>query len=171
MSTMVDFDSSDLFVSNLSSPDRCVTMVDIAVTLRAELKKNEHVVFAYLFGSVARNQTHPFSDVDVAVFLDEYTSGKFIDILNSTSDVVGDNVDLVILNHAPPLLKLKVVSEGILLFTRSNKVHTEFYTNALIEGLDFKDSFEIYKQAVRKRLGIDQSNHPITRPTGRSKGH
>lgn len=33
--------------------------------------KDENVIFAYLYGSVARGDTHKFSDIDIAVFFRE----------------------------------------------------------------------------------------------------
>ncbi|MHA1770494.1 MAG: type VII toxin-antitoxin system MntA family adenylyltransferase antitoxin [Candidatus Thorarchaeota archaeon] len=86
------------------------------------LKRADHVIFAYIFGSVARGQTHPHSDLDIAVFLDKYNVDEFLEILNNIADIVECEVDLVVLNDAPPLLRLRVVSEGILLFSKNKEL-------------------------------------------------
>jgi len=68
------------------------------------------VRLAYLFGSQATRRTHPNSDVDIAVLLDEsLTSDELfaerLRLLGDLSHIFGtDNVDFVILNEAPPLL-------------------------------------------------------------------
>ncbi|MCF2138152.1 MAG: nucleotidyltransferase domain-containing protein [Candidatus Thorarchaeota archaeon] len=117
------------------------------------LKRADHVIFVYIFESVARGQTHPLSDLDIAVFLDKYNVDEFLEILNNNADIVECKVDLVVLNDASPLLRHRVVSEGILLFSKNKELTIQFYTDALIEGLDFKESYELYKQEVREHLG------------------
>ena len=68
------------------------------------------VQLAYLFGSQATGYTHTESDVDVAVLLDAALTAdeRFTERLaciGALSHLFGtDNVDVVILNEAPPLL-------------------------------------------------------------------
>ena len=72
---------------------------------RAEiyLKTHPAVVFAYLFGSLAKGKPTPLSDVDIAIFL---TDG--IDVAETKLEILGklvdilqiDEIDLVILNTA-----------------------------------------------------------------------
>jgi len=67
----------------------------------AYLKSNPHIIFAYLFGSLAKGKQQPLSDVDIAVYLKQGASvvecklailGRLIDILQT------DEIDLVVLN-------------------------------------------------------------------------
>jgi predicted nucleotidyltransferase len=43
---------------------------DLSEKLTAIFRRIEKVEFAYLFGSFARGDDFPFSDIDVAVFVD-----------------------------------------------------------------------------------------------------
>lgn len=78
------------------------------------------VVSAYLFGGVASGREHAESDVDVAVLLDRgrypdpsARSGARIDLGSALVHVLGRNeVDLVVLNDAPPELARRIVVEG-----------------------------------------------------------
>ena len=43
-------------------------------------KYKDCLVFAYLFGSVARNQISPMSDIDIAVFLSNKGHESYVDV-------------------------------------------------------------------------------------------
>jgi predicted nucleotidyltransferase len=67
------------------------------------LQSHPEVVFAYLFGSLAKGKQTPLSDVDIAIFL---TDG--IDVAETKLEILGrlvdilqtDEIDLVVLNTA-----------------------------------------------------------------------
>lgn len=62
------------------------------------------IIFAYLFGGLARGEQKPLSDVDIAVFLtgtDGLAEYK-LDLFDRLTDTLGTSeLDLVILNTAP----------------------------------------------------------------------
>jgi predicted nucleotidyltransferase len=78
------------------------------------------IVSAYLFGSVAEGRAHRESDVDVGVLLDravfpsaEERMEVRISLGSELVDVLDTNdVDLVILNDAPPELGRAIVTRG-----------------------------------------------------------
>ena len=80
---------------------------------------------AYVFGSVATRRARPDSDVDVAVLVDRRV--KPVRMLKYRLKLMADlgsalrrsDVDVVILNEAPPLLAHRVLSQGRLVFERS----------------------------------------------------
>jgi hypothetical protein len=89
--------------------------------LRAHLAvRSPGVVSAYLFGSVAEGRAHRESDVDVGVLLDRalFASAQErmdvrISLGSELVDVLDTNdVDLVILNDAPPELGRAIVTRG-----------------------------------------------------------
>jgi predicted nucleotidyltransferase len=65
---------------------------------------------AVVFGSVARQQTHARSDVDVGVVLDRVLDyAELADLEHDVQQLFPDRkVDLVVLNHADPLLLKQV---------------------------------------------------------------
>lgn len=79
------------------------------------LFESHQVVLAYLFGSQAGGQTWAKSDVDLAVLLaDEVPGEQFAQIqLSLTNQAMSifqrNDVDMVILNRATPLLAQQVV--------------------------------------------------------------
>jgi uncharacterized protein len=77
----------------------------------AELfERQPDVVAAYLFGSQARGDAGPLSDVDLAVWLgDDPDPGRRLSLqlalsAQAASLLETDEVELVVLNGAPPLL-------------------------------------------------------------------
>jgi len=83
------------------------------------LELHPKVLFAYLFGSLAKGKPQPLSDVDIAVSLAEPLSslsdvkldilGKLIDILQT------DEIDLVVLNTAElPLIMNVLKSKNVI---------------------------------------------------------
>jgi hypothetical protein len=77
------------------------------------------VVSAYLFGSVAEGRAHRESDVDIGLLLsrDVYPqpSDRFearLRLIGLLRAVVGREVDLVILNDAPPLLARRIMTDA-----------------------------------------------------------
>ncbi len=72
--------------------------------LKAGLAADPRVVFAYLFGGLARGRVTPLSDADIAVFLNaesDFAEAR-LDLIGSVTEALGsDAVDVVILNEAP----------------------------------------------------------------------
>jgi len=90
----------------------------------AALRQRPEVLDAYLFGSRARGGARPGSDVDVAVYVDPSALirpgfGIGAELGSCLQAALGrSDVDLVILNRAPPLLYQRVLRDGIRLLSR-----------------------------------------------------
>ena len=67
------------------------------------LRSHPEVVFAYLFGSLAKGKPTPLSDVDIAIFVNgvvDFAETK-LEILGRLTDILQtDEIDLVLLNIA-----------------------------------------------------------------------
>ncbi|HIE52555.1 MAG TPA: nucleotidyltransferase domain-containing protein [Armatimonadetes bacterium] len=105
------------------------------------------VVLAYLFGSQAKGTAGPLSDVDIAVLLgpevplQEYTYRQahliadLVDLLNC------NEVDVVVLNWASPLLKHNVLRYGQVLYDTGVRLafEIEAQREALFSALGLKE--------------------------------
>ena len=58
---------------------RKMSIEDIKKSLNHIFKKDGRVLFAYLFGSTAKDEVAPLSDIDVAVYLSEGDPEGFFD--------------------------------------------------------------------------------------------
>jgi len=116
--------------------------------------REKGVILAYLFGSVAKNKTGPLSDIDIAVLFNEkvptaqYFDQK-LEVMGKISDLFKtDNIDVVVLNEAPPLLAHRILKEGRVLFSKSEKKRLEFELRAIMKYLDWKPYLEKYTREV-----------------------
>lgn len=119
-----------------------------------ETFKQQRVIFAYFFGSWVKGKTGLLSDIDIAVYLDEKISpaeffdlklkllGNFMDIFKT------NNIDVVVLNDAPPLLSHRILKEGILIFSNNEKKRLEYEVKAVLKYLDWKPFLEKYTKEV-----------------------
>ena len=77
---------------------------------------------AYLFGSVARGEQTPDSDVDILMELD-YEHGAdffaFVDMQEQLSELLGAKVDLVSTNGLSPFIKLRIDGEKQLVYEKA----------------------------------------------------
>ena len=94
------------------------TFEDIATAVRPCLIARPEIVFAYVFGSTARAEARPDSDVDIAVFLDDsipapdHTRYRAVLATELLQCLSRNDVDLVVLNQSPVLLTHRVVRDG-----------------------------------------------------------
>jgi len=134
------------------------TALSLAERLREALIKREEIKFAYLFGSHARGKAHKFSDVDVAICLDEKhlpMSGPYgyrSDLLVTLRQQLRQPLDLVILNEASLALRFRVIRDGRMLFCRDSRACIRFHEKTLHAYLDFQPVIRLQKQYLLKRL-------------------
>lgn len=122
--------------------------------LQRFLASDRKIKFAYLFGSFARDDTGPLSDVDVAVYLDEKVDLfryklKLIEALAAV--LKSDNFDLIILNDATAVLKYEVIRNGMILKDdRARRVI--FEKEVLYDYLDTAYLRHIQRFYVKRKL-------------------
>lgn len=118
----------------------------------------EGVVAALLFGSQARGQAGPLSDVDVAVWLDprldRQRAGELrLELADAAARALGTGeVDLVVLNGAPPLLGHRARREGRLILDQAPRERIRLETAALLEFLDTAPLRDELARGRRRRL-------------------
>jgi predicted nucleotidyltransferase len=118
--------------------------------------EGEHeVLVAYLFGSSARGFSSLESDVDIAVLLATAAGGlldAYLRLVDGLSQVLGDRLDLVILNAAPPLLKYQVIKHGKVVFCRDERARVAFEARAMSEYLDLAIALRRYDECLLRRM-------------------
>ena len=125
------------------------------------LEKELDILFAYLFGSHAKNTMHKKSDIDIVVFVRDpflleddplYPSILAIKIEKALSEQ--KLVDLRVLNGSTIRFKSQVIIHGKLIYSGDEKKRIEFETSSLTQYYDFKPYYEVYDTARKDRLGI-----------------
>jgi predicted nucleotidyltransferase len=120
----------------------------------AQIFAERGVVLAYLFGSQATSQAGPLSDVDIAVLLGpEVARDQWFDIqLELISELTSlfqrDDIDVVILNQATPLLADRVVRFGQRLYESDPLIRVRFEAETFHRYIDTAP----LRRAQRRRM-------------------
>jgi predicted nucleotidyltransferase len=101
------------------------------------LFKESDLRLVLLFGSVLTGVAHKKSDIDLGFLFNEP-----VDILALTNKVIRllrwDNVDVIDLNRASPLLRFSAAQKGKILYEKSRGVFNEFCSLAFRMYVDSK---------------------------------
>lgn len=124
--------------------------------LRSYFAGQPDVVAAILFGSLARDDARPDSDVDIAVLLTHEAANRGIDRSRLIADLMGllrrNDVDVVVLNGASPLFQHRVVRDGHVIFARDHTALAEFVIRAIQRYQDTRALRELQRRRLEERL-------------------
>jgi len=113
------------------------------------------VEFAYLFGSAAKGQIKPLSDIDIAVFLepaaDQFNS-KLRVLAAASKHLATDRLDIVVLNTAPLSLAGRIVAGRRVILERKPFARQSYEALVIRQFADFR-LFERRHFAKRERRG------------------
>ena len=136
-------------VLNVSSIKRAVVR---------HLSGRREIEAAYIFGSVAAGRTRKNSDIDIAVLVDRSVRpGRMLKyrlqlMADLGSALRRSDVDVVILNEAPPLLAHRVLSQGKLVFERSASARVRFQVRTASLYLDLVPFFETHIRYLKRNV-------------------
>lgn len=135
-----------------------VPPVDAAARKRlAEALDVPGVVAAYLIGSQARGDAGPLSDVDLAVWVDvDAPADHGLLSYEAARAVLSDEVDLVVLDDASPLLRHRAVRDGVLLVDRDHDERIRRETRTILEYLDTQPLRDMFTAGLRERITEDR---------------
>jgi predicted nucleotidyltransferase len=115
------------------------------------LTHDPRIAYALVFGSSARGEAGPHSDLDVAVGLAE---GVRLDALElgaltaTLEEAAGMPVDLVLLDEAPPGLAYRIFRDGRPILERDRDALVGRKARAILEYLDFQPIEELFTRGV-----------------------
>ena len=138
-------------IKTVKLPDNIIGLIHAVENC---LNTQPKVVFAYLFGSLAGGSPKPFSDVDVAVYLEdgENLSEIKLKILDKLSDaLLTENIDLVVLNTASLPLAINILKKNKLLVDKRPYVRHAFESLTMRKYFDFS----IKESAILRRRYIN----------------
>jgi predicted nucleotidyltransferase len=112
------------------------------------------VRLAILFGSFARQQQRPDSDVDVAILPadGDLPLAAELDLQVALERACGRTVDLVRLDQASTMLRFRVAREGVALVAEPAFEHPRFLAAAAAEHADFAPALAIASERFRRRI-------------------
>ena len=118
---------------------------------RAFHGREQGVAAVYLFGSVARGESRPGSDLDVAVLFEPAPErGTFeslrLDLRAELESDLRQEIDFVVLNHAPPDLVHRVLCDSVLVIEPDPSSRVRFEVRARNEYWDLKPYLDEYRR-------------------------
>ena len=133
-------------------------IIDIAV----ELFSDSPVLFAYLFGSYAADQSHPFSDLDVAIYVPPLFSRKErMDLEMSLALKIdqrlenGPESDVRTINFLPLAVAGEVITEGILIYCRDDEARIDYETVIRCAYFDFMPFLQSYQRTYLAQIAAE----------------
>ncbi|HEY0514596.1 MAG TPA: nucleotidyltransferase domain-containing protein [Thermoanaerobaculia bacterium] len=128
-------------------PQAIETRLRELLTANAE---REGVAAAYLFGSVARGTAGPRSDVDVGILYSEdpplTLKGMGLGLEGDIESLLRVPVQVVVLNHAPVDLVVRVLRDGKLLVDRDRSKRIRFEVKTRFEFWDLEPYLKLYRR-------------------------
>jgi len=130
--------------------------------LAERLGRFDEVLFALLFGSHARGESRPDSDIDLAVFVSPALSPeerwKLRLRLHATLEDLG-TLDVVVLNDAPALLAHRAL-QGRPVLVRDRVAYTRFFVRTVARSEDERHYRQIHQAARERRLAEGRFGRP-----------
>lgn len=127
-------------------------------TLRDALADFSDIRLAVLFGSAARGEDRPESDLDLGVLLDPYDVGRFWPIDLASNRALRRVMDVVDLNEAPPLLRLEVARDGLVVIERGEHTWVDFKARAMIDWWDWRPTAKMIERITAEKLREEVEN-------------
>jgi predicted nucleotidyltransferase len=124
----------------------------------SEALDREGVVAAMLIGSQARGEAGPLSDIDIAVWHDPALDWKQswdlqLLLIGAACDALKTNeVDVAMLNEAPPLFQHRAIRDAVSLVERDRDQRVRFETRALLNYFDTAPLRLALKESVKREI-------------------
>lgn len=112
------------------------------------IARHSRVAAAWVFGSIARGEARPDSDLDVAILLRGDDTPDDVTALYALAGELeacspSGRVDLVILGPQGPVFRHRVLAEGVLVHDADTEVRLAFEERTIREYLDWKPTHDI----------------------------
>lgn len=118
--------------------------------LAAAIQADDRIRLAVIFGSAARGTSSSQSDLDVGVL--GLPVRDIPKVAVQLSRLAKRELDLVDLASAPPLLRVEIARDGVLLFARPAYLWSDFRGQALVDWWDWAPLARRFGAAAMARL-------------------
>src|SRR5262245_58240225 len=133
----------------------CASAIEAGIA--AELVNYPWIAAAWLFGSLARGDAKPESDLDLAVLLDPGAPSNAEDELRDLAWRLerfspAHRVDILVLGKQGPIIRHRILKEGKLVLDRDRERRVDFEGRTISEYLDWKPTHDIAMASVFRGL-------------------
>lgn len=148
------------FMKRNLRPTATPTRESITAAIKYACEHRKEVLFAYLFGSHARGNAGPMSDIDLALYFDprvpksrrEKTSGEVWDEIAHTLCLSGEHpLQIQVLNEIQEMhraLEHDIVYNGIRIYSRDEAARAHYEAGAIHRWIDWLPRQERFNKAT-----------------------
>ena len=115
---------------------------ELIKNLESFFQNRQEIVFAWLFGSYAEKTNNRYSDLDIAVYVQDKTllsdTDWYLGLKAELTAFVKQEVDLVLLNLATPLVKHVANMRKVVLLSREPVFEAEYSLRIIHEYNDVR---------------------------------
>ena len=130
-------------------PEDIHQKIDLLTDLFME---DSNIIFAYLFGGLARDKRKPLSDVDLGIYVRNIKGLNYLSLFGKISQILStDEVDLVVLNSAPISFAGRSLQKRKILIDKDPFLRHKYESRILREFFDFTIK---EKEILHRRYGI-----------------
>jgi predicted nucleotidyltransferase len=138
-----------------------VAVVDDALLagLKRVLLAGPSLQLAVVFGSTARGERHPLSDVDIAIIPADasLSLGDELQLQTELERACGVAVDLVRLDRAPLALRWRVARDGVPLVGATTGAWARFAARTASEHADIAPALSVAGRRFQQRLAAEDA--------------
>ncbi len=153
-----------LFLPVAGCYDKNVMMSETKQQLQAAapgIFQGTPVLFAYLYGSYAKAQSHPFSDLDIGIYVADMDIKTCLDLELSLALRFDETLrgaiqaEVRVLNQLPLSVKGRILGEAQLIYSRAEEKRVAFETQVRRAYFDFLPVIRQYRQTYMQRTLAD----------------
>jgi len=116
------------------------------------------VLFAYLYGSCAKGVVHPFSDVDIGIYVKGFAEGEQLALelaisLEFDEELTGNvQSDLRVINGLPLSFLGQIITDGVLIYCSDDVVRIDFEASVRMAYFDFLPVIKMHQKQYLNRI-------------------
>ena len=126
--------------------------------IATDVFRDPRVLFAYLYGSYAVDQAHPFSDLDIAIYAPRLSQREKLDLEMALALEIdkklkqGPASDVRIMNSLPLAVVGKIITEGVLIYCHDDKARVDYETAIRSAYFDFLPFIHNYHKTYLEQI-------------------
>lgn len=134
------------------------------ITIAPEIFNGSPVLFAYLYGSHAKGESHPFSDVDIAFYAESKKPYPDLNLELSLSLKLDEQLnhkystEVRTINNLPLTVVGEILKYGHLIYSCDEAKRVEYETQTRLAYFDFLPVIRHHQNSHRKKLLADANN-------------
>ena len=128
-------------------------MDSLSEQMRAALEASADIQVAFVFGSLARGEENPASDLDIGVAAHKpLSAARKLELMDALAVAFGRPIDLVDLRTAPVPVLHQALTTGICILKEDKGLYAELLRKLWYDRADIMPNYELILQARRRRF-------------------